>query len=230
MSDIKQTIQIEQAIDIPSSKIRLEGELKLPKGATGVVLFAHGSGSSRHSPRNQYVARVIREAGVGTLLFDLLTKQEEAIDAYTCELRFDIEFLAKRLVDATNWITTQPATQHLRIGYFGASTGAAAALIAAVELPNIVAAVVSRGGRPDLAAEALPKVKAPTLLIVGGNDDVVIGLNEKAYAKLSCAKELTIVPGATHLFEEPGTLEQVAHLASSWFKKKLQARASAHGT
>lgn len=223
MSDMK------QVIDIPSGKIRLEADLRLPKGATGVVLFAHGSGSSRHSPRNQYVARVIREAGVGTLLFDLLTKQEEAIDACTGKLRFDIEFLAKRLVDATNWITTQPATQHLRIGYFGASTGAAAALIAAVELPNIVAAVVSRGGRPDLAAEALPKVKAPTLLIVGGNDDVVIGLNEKALAKISCEKELTIVPGATHLFEEPGTLEQVAHLASAWFKKKLQPWASAHG-
>ena len=223
MSDMK------QVIEIPSGKIRLEGDLRLPKGATGVVLFAHGSGSSRHSPRNQYVARVIREAGVGTLLFDLLTKQEEAIDAYTGKLRFDIEFLAKRLVDATNWITTQPATQHLRIGYFGASTGAAAALIAAVELPNIVAAVVSRGGRPDLAAEALPKVKAPTLLIVGGNDDVVIGLNEKALAKISCEKELTIVPGGTHLFEQPGTLEQVAHLASAWFKKKLQPWASAHG-
>lgn len=165
-------IQIEQAIDIPSGKIRLEGDLKLLQGATGVVLFAHGSGSSRHSPRNQYVARVIREAGVGTLLFDLLTKQEEAIDAYTGEFRFDIEFLAKRLVDATNWITAQPATQHLRIGYFGASTGAAAALIAAVELPNIVAAIVSRGGRPDLAGRALSKVKAPTLLIVGGDDDV----------------------------------------------------------
>ena len=229
MSDMKQTIQIEQPIDIPSGKIRLEGELKLPNGATGVVLFAHGSGSSRHSRRNQYVARVIREAGVGTLLFDLLTKQEEAIDAYTGELRFDIEFLAKRLVDATNWITTHPATRHLRIGYFGASTGAAAALIAAVKLPNVVGAVVSRGGRPDLAAEALPKVKAPTLLIVGGNDDVVIGLNEKALAKISCEKELKIVPGASHLFEEPGTLEQVAHLASAWFKKKLQPRASAHG-
>ena len=229
MSDLNQTIQLEQAISIPSGQIELEGELKLPKGATGIVLFAHGSGSSRHSRRNQYVARLIREAGVGTLLFDLLTKQEEAIDAYTGELRFDIEFLAKRLVDVTNWITTQPATRHLRIGYFGASTGAAAALMAAVELPNIVAAVVSRGGRPDLAAEALPKVKAPTLLIVGGNDDVVIGLNEKALAKISCEKELKIVPGATHLFEEPGTLEQVAHLASAWFKKKLQPRAAAHG-
>ena len=230
MSDMKQTIQIEQAIDIPSGKIRLAGELKLPQAATGVVLFAHGSGSSRHSPRNQYVARVIRDAGVGTLLFDLLTKHEEAIDAYTGELRFDIEFLAKRLVDATNWITAQPATQHLRIGYFGASTGAAAALIAAVELPNIVAAIVSRGGRPDLAGRGLARVKASTLLIVGGYDDVVIALNEKAHAQLTCEKELKIVPGATHLFEEPGTLEQVAHLASAWFKKKLQPRASAHGT
>ncbi len=230
MSDSKQEVQLDQAIYVPSGNITLEGELKLPKGATGVVLFAHGSGSSRHSPRNQYVARVIREAGVGTLLFDLLTKQEEAIDAYTGELRFDIEFLAKRLVDATNWLTGQPATQHLRIGYFGASTGAAAALTAAVELPNIVAAVVSRGGRPDLAGRALSKVKASTLLIVGGYDDVVIGLNEKAYAKLSCEKELKIVPGASHLFEEPGTLEQVAQLASAWFKKKLQPRASAHGT
>ncbi len=230
MSGKKQTIQIEQAIDIPSGNVQLEGELKLPKGANGIVLFAHGSGSSRHSPRNQFVARTIREAGVGTLLFDLLTKDEEAVDAYTRQLRFDINLLAKRLVDATNWITGQPATQHLRIGYFGASTGAAGALIAAVDLPNIVAAVVSRGGRPDLAGEALPKVKAPTLLIVGGNDEVVIGMNQKAYAKLTCEKQLKIVPGATHLFEEPGTLEQVAQLASTWFKNKLQPRASAHRT
>ena len=230
MSGKRQTIPIEQAIDIPSGNVQLEGELKLPKGANGIVLFAHGSGSSRHSPRNQFVARTIREAGVGTLLFDLLTKDEEAVDAYTRHLRFDINLLAKRLVDATNWITGQPAFQHLRIGYFGASTGAAGALIAAVDLPNIVAAVVSRGGRPDLAGEALPKVKAPTLLIVGGNDEVVIGMNKEAYAKLTCEKQLKIVPGATHLFEEPGTLEQVAQLASSWFKNKLQPRASAHGT
>lgn len=230
MSDTKRELQLDQAIYIPSGKIKLEGELKLPKGATGVVLFAHGSGSSRHSPRNQYVARTIREAGVGTLLFDLLTREEEAIDAYTGELRFNIEFLAKRLVDATNWIIAQPATQHLRIGYFGASTGAAAALIGAVELSNIVAAIVSRGGRPDLAGEVLPQVKAPTLLIVGGEDDVVIGLNEDAYAQLRCEKEMKIVPGATHLFEEPGKLEQVAQLASEWFKKKLQPLALAHGT
>lgn len=227
MSDTKQKLQLDESVTITSGKVELEGELKAPEGATGIVLFAHGSGSSRHSPRNQYVARTIREAGVSTLLFDLLTKEEEAVDAYTGHLRFDIEFLAKRLVDATNWITAQATTQHLRIGYFGSSTGAAAALIAAVELPNIVAAVVSRGGRPDLAGRALPHVKAPTLLIVGGNDDVVIGLNEDAYAQLRCEKELKIVPGATHLFEEPGTLEQVAKLASEWFKAKLQPRAAA---
>ena len=230
MSDTKDELQVEQVINIPSGNVQLEGELKVPQRATGIVLFAHGSGSSRHSPRNQYVARTIREAGVGTLLFDLLTREEEAVDSYTGELRFDIQFLARRLVDATNWITSQPATQHLRIGYFGSSTGAAAALIGAKGLSNIVAAVVSRGGRPDLAGDALPKVKAPTLLIVGGNDDVVIGLNEEAYAQLTCEKELKIVPGATHLFEEPGTLEQVARLASEWFKKKLQPLASAHGT
>lgn len=220
-------VQVDQTIYIPSGSVKLEGELKLPKGAPGVVLFAHGSGSSRNSPRNQYVARVIREAGVGTLLFDLLTKDEEAIDTYTGELRFDIGFLGRRLVDATNFVTSQPATQHLRIGYFGSSTGAAAALIGAVELSNIVAAVVSRGGRPDLAGNALGKVKAPTLLIVGGNDDVVIQLNEEAYANLRCEKELKIVPGATHLFEEPGTLEEVARFASDWFRRKLQPAALA---
>ena len=226
MSDSKQKLELDQAVKIQSGRIQLDGELKVPQGATGIVLFAHGSGSSRRSPRNQYVARVIREAGVGTLLFDLLTREEEAIDAYTGQLRFNIEFLARRLVDATNWLTSQPTTQHLRIGYFGASTGAAAALLGAVELSNIVAAVVSRGGRPDLARDALVKVKAPTLLIVGGEDEVVIELNENALAKLTCEKELKIVPGATHLFEEPGTLEQVAQLASHWFKKKLQPRAS----
>ena len=226
MSESKQTLELDQAVRIRSDAVQLEGELKVPQGATGIVLFVHGTGSSRHSPRNQYVARVIREAGVGTLLFDLLTKEEETLDAYTGELRFNIEFLARRLVDATHWITSQPATQHLRIGYFGASTGAAAALIAAVELSNIVAAVVSRGGRPDLARNALPKVKAPTLLIVGGYDDIVIELNENAIAKLRCEKQLKIVPGATHLFEEPGTLGQVAQFASEWFKKKLQPLAA----
>lgn len=227
MSESKQKLELDQSVKIQSGRVQLDGELKVAQGATGIVLFVHGSGSSRHSRRNQYVARVIREAGVGTLLFDLLTKEEEAIDSYTGELRFNIEFLARRLVDATNWITSQPTTQHLRIGYFGASTGAAAALLGAVDLSNIVAAVVSRGGRPDLARNALVKVKAPTLLIVGGRDDVVIKLNENALAELTCEKELKIVPGATHLFEEPGTLEQVAQLASDWFKKKFQPRAAA---
>ena len=222
MREREQNLELDQAVKIRSGKVLLDGELKVPQGATGIVLFVHGSGSSRHSRRNQYVARVIREAGVGTRLFDLLTKEEEVIDAYTGELRFNIEFLAQRLVDATDWITSKSETRHLRIGYFGASTGAAAALIGAVELNNVVAAVVSRGGRPDLARNALAKVKAPTLLIVGGCDDVVIELNENALARLTCEKELKIVPGATHLFEEPGTLEQVAQLASEWFKKKLQ--------
>ena len=228
MNESKQELELDQAVTIRSGSVHLDGELKVPQGATGIVVFVHGSGSSRHSPRNQYVARVIREAGAGTLLFDLLTKEEETIDAYTGELRFNIRFLAQRLVDATNWIMAHPATQRLRIGYFGASTGAAAALMSAVELSNIVAAVVSRGGRPDLAGNALSKVKAPTLLIVGGKDDIVIQLNENAMARLTCEKELKIIPGATHLFEEPGTLEQVAHLASNWFKKKLQPRARAH--
>ena len=226
MYESKQHLELDQAVKIRSGRVQLDGELKVPQGATGIVLFVHGSGSSRHSSRNQYVARVIRKAGVGTLLFDLLTREEEAIDAYTGELRFNIAFLAKRLVDATNWITSQSATQHLRIGYFGASTGAAAALIGAVELSNVVAAVVSRGGRPDLARNALSRVKAPTLLIVGGYDNVVVELNENALAKLACEKELKIVPRATHLFEEPGTLEQVAHLASDWFKRKLQPLAA----
>lgn len=230
MSESKTSLQITQEVTIRSGRIDLEGELRVPHGAGGIVLFAHGSGSSRHSPRNQYVAGVIRDAGVGTLLFDLLTKEEEAVDAYTGHLRFDIGFLAKRLVDATKWISAQPNTRHLSIGYFGSSTGAAAALMGAVELTDVVAAVVSRGGRPDLAGDALAKVKAPTLLIVGGNDDVVIGLNEDAYAQLSCEKELKIVPGATHLFEEPGTLAQVAHLAAEWFKQKLQPRAFAKTT
>ena len=226
MIEIDGELQLAQDIKIGADNVQLEGELKIPTNARGVVLFAHGSGSSRHSRRNQYVARIIREAGVGTLLFDLLTREEEAVDAYTGELRFNIELLARRLIAATNWITSQSKTQHLRIGYFGASTGAAAALVAGAELSNIVAAVVSRGGRPDLAGDVLPNVKAPTLLIVGGNDDVVIELNEEAYAQLRCKKELKIVPGATHLFEEPGTLEQVAQLASEWFKHELRPLAA----
>jgi dienelactone hydrolase len=208
---------------IPSGQITLEGELSVPEGATGLVLFVHGSGSGRYSPRNQYVARTIRESGIGTLLFDLLTPEEEAIDVSTRHLRFDIGLLAKRLVDATDWLKRKPDTSHLRFGYFGASTGAAAALLAAAEFGEEIGAVVSRGGRPDLAGDALSRVKSPTLLIVGGLDFHVISLNREAYARLRCEKELVIVPGATHLFEEPGTLEEVARLAAEWFQRHLGA-------
>jgi putative phosphoribosyl transferase len=197
----------------------LSGDLSIPAGAEGVVLFAHGSGSSRHSPRNQFVARTIREAGVGTLLFDLLTKDEEAIDLHTAHLRFDIGLLATRLIDATYWIKGE--LDYLKVGYFGSSTGGGAALVAAAELADSVGAVVSRGGRPDLAGDALPKVTSPTLLIVGGFDYPVIEMNQGALGQLRCEKELKIVPGATHLFQEPGTLEQVAGLAAEWFKKHL---------
>jgi len=199
----------------------LEGELQVPVGATGVVLFAHGSGSSRHSSRNQFVARTIREARIGTLLFDLLTQQEETVDTITRRLRFDIGLLAARLVDATAWLKTKPDTSQLRVGYFGASTGGGAALVAAAELGEDIGAIVSRGGRPDLAGDALPKVKSPTLLIVGGLDEPVIRMNEAAFRQLRCEKELRIVPGATHLFEEPGTLEEVARLAADWFHRHL---------
>jgi putative phosphoribosyl transferase len=195
----------------------LPGNLHLPHGASALVLFAHGSGSSRHSPRNQFVARTLNEAGLATLLFDFLTQEEEAIDIQTRELRFNIHLLAERLVHATKWAKQQPQTRDLRIGYFGSSTGGAAGLVAAVEVPQDVDAVVSRGGRPDLAGEALPKVQASTLLIVGGNDDIVIELNEQARDRMRCEVKLEIIPGATHLFEEPGTLEKVATLASDWF-------------
>jgi putative phosphoribosyl transferase len=206
-----------QHVAIPSDSIKLEGELIIPSGATGVVLFAHGSGSSRLSPRNQFVAKALRDSRIGTLLFDLLT-EDEAADR---ENVFDIDFLAHRLVDATRWLREGHEDQGLPLGYFGASTGAAAALVAAAQDPTI-AAVVSRGGRPDLAMRHLTEVNAPTLLIVGGNDYGVIELNEKAYRALRCEKSLKIVPGATHLFEEPGTLEQVAELASEWFKRHLR--------
>ena len=208
-------------VEIRAGSVLLTGELKVPDGATGIVLFAHGSGSSRHSPRNQYVARVIRDSGVGTLLFDLLTRQEEAIDNYTREFRFDINLLARRLVAATKWLAGETETSDLCPGYFGSSTGGGAALVAAAELGEKVGAVVSRGGRPDLAGEALRQVKAPTLLIVGGLDGPVIRMNEEAYVQLRCIKELKIVPGATHLFEEPGKLEEVASLAAKWFLEHL---------
>jgi len=206
---------------IPNGEVNLLGQLCLPEAAPGLVLFAHGSGSSRHSPRNQAVAQVIREAGIGTLLFDLLTREEEASEARTRHLRFDIELLAHRLLGATQWIQHQAVTQGLSLGYFGASTGAAAALVAAAEKGTTVKAVVSRGGRPDLAGAALAQVTAPTLLLVGARDELVLRLNEEAFANLHCQKQLTLIPGATHLFEEPGTLEEVARLAAHWFQKHL---------
>jgi putative phosphoribosyl transferase len=208
-------------VHIRSGAVILQGDLSIPAGAQGVVLFAHGSGSSRHSPRNQFVARTIREAGVGTLLFDLLTRDEEAIDSRTGHLRFDIGLLAERLIDATYWIKGE--LEYLSVGYFGSSTGGGAALVAAAKLGESVGAVVSRGGRPDLAGDALPEVKSPTLLIVGGLDYPVIEMNEEAFARLRCEKELTIVPGATHLFEEPGTLQEVARLAADWFQRHLHS-------
>src|SRR5438270_1734271 len=200
----------ERPLRLRVGPVTLDGTLALPEGAHGVVLFAHGSGSSRHSPRNRYVAGVLREAGLATLLMDLLTPDEEVIDLQTQRLRFDISLLADRLVGATDWLAQNPNTRDLRIGYFGASTGAAAALVAAAERPNAVGAIVSRGGRPDLAGAALARVRAPTLLIVGGNDIPVIGMNQEAMAQLHVETKLEIVPGATHLFEEPGALEEVA--------------------
>jgi putative phosphoribosyl transferase len=204
-------------VQIRAGQTALSGNLHIPDGAAALVLFAHGSGSSRHSPRNQFVARTLNNAGLATLLFDLLTPEEESIDARTGEFRFNIGLLAERLVHTTKWAKQQEQTRDLRIGYFGSSTGGGAALVAAAEVPDDVGAVVSRGGRPDLADKALPKVQAPTLLIVGGNDDVVIELNEQARDRMRCEVKLEIVPGATHLFEEPGALENVAKLASDWF-------------
>jgi len=201
----------------------LSGNLNIPRDAVALVLFAHGSGSSRNSPRNQFVARTLNDAGLATLLFDLLAPEEEAIDMRTREHRFNIGLLAGRLVHATRWARQQKQTRDLRMGYFGSSTGGAAALVAAAEIPQDIGAVVSRGGRPDLAGDALPKVQAPTLLIVGGNDDVVIELNEMARDQMRCEVKLEIVPGGTHLFEEPGALEQVAKLASDWFVHHIGA-------
>jgi putative phosphoribosyl transferase len=209
----------DRLVYVTAGPVTLEGNLSLPEGARGVVLFAHGSGSGRHSSRNRCVAGLLNQANLATLLIALLTVDEEAVDLQTAHLRFDIGLLAQRLVGATDWLTHQPDTRHLRIGYFGASTGAAAALVAAAERPDVVGAVVSRGGRPDLAGPALPLVRAPTLLIVGGNDVPVIGLNRAAFEQLRCEKQLVIVPGATHLFEEPGALNEVARLAREWFER-----------
>jgi dienelactone hydrolase len=217
---------------IPSDSVNLEGELSLPQNSRGLVLFAHGSGSSRHSPRNQFVARMLHASGMGTLLLDLLTLQEERVDLQTRHFRFNIGLLAERLIyasrwleESTEWISNQAHPEHLRLGYFGASTGGGAALMAAAALGSRVGAVVSRGGRPDLAGPALAEVKAPTLLIVGGRDAQVIELNKDAYAQMTCEKVLEIVPGATHLFEEPGALDKVARLAADWFQRHLQHKA-----
>jgi putative phosphoribosyl transferase len=211
----------ERLVRVAAGPVTLEGNLSLPERARGIVLFAHGSGSSRHSPRNRYVARVLDEAKLATLLVDLLTPDEEAVDLRTAHLRFDIRLLAGRLVGVTDLLAQYPDTRELRIGYFGASTGAAAALVAAARRPDAVGAIVSRGGRPDLAGPALARVRAPTLLIVGGNDFEVVELNRRALAPLRCEKQLEIVPGATHLFEEPGALEEVARLAREWFERYL---------
>lgn len=210
----------EGLVKIPLKEATLTGNLIIPKDAIGLVVFSHGSGSSRHSPRNQMVAKYLREEGLGTLLIDLLTEKEEAVDDKTRELRFNISFLALRLSGITEWLRHEPKTQHLKIGYFGASTGAASALVAAAERRDIDA-VVSRGGRPDLAGDALLKVKAPTLLLVGGDDVGVIELNQKAFDLLQTTKQLEIIPGATHLFEEPGALEEVANFAGKWFSRYL---------
>jgi putative phosphoribosyl transferase len=211
-----------RSVRISADGVSLAGDLVIPAGAAGVVLFAHGSGSSRHSPRNQFVARTIQASGTGTLLFDLLSVAEEGEDAIDGHLRFDIALLARRLAAAAQWMRQQPEAQRLGIGLFGASTGGAAALVAAAELGSLVQAVVSRGGRPDLAGSALPRVKAPTLLIVGARDEFVVQLNRDACAQLRGEKQLTLVPGATHLFEEPGALDQVASLAAEWFQRFLK--------
>jgi dienelactone hydrolase len=209
----------EVHIELPGA--HLAGALAVPNDALGIVLFAHGSGSSRHSPRNRYVAEVLQRAGLGTLLMDLLTREEDAIDQYTRHYRFDITLLANRLIGAIDWLSNQSATCNLPIGLFGASTGAAAALQAAAARPALVRAVVSRGGRPDLAGASLERVRAPTLLIVGGNDTPVIPLNELAQKQLRVPSQLTLVPGATHLFEEPGTLAEASKLAREWFLRHL---------
>jgi len=215
-------IHSETAVKIPVGNVEVEGNLTMPAGAIGVVLFAHGSGSSRFSPRNQYVAKEFNKAKIGTLLFDLLTAEEEEEDMVTAEYRFNIDLLAERLIGATQWLRNDPQTQNYKFGYFGASTGAAAALIAAAKLPNDISAVVSRGGRPDLAAEYLPQVLAPTLLLVGGWDTEVIELNQQAQSQMTNKNKLEIVPEATHLFEESGKLEIVAKFSIDWFLKYLK--------
>lgn len=218
----------EDTVEVLCGDVALSGDLKIPGETGAIILFAHGSGSSRHSPRNRLVAQMLNRAGLATLLFDLLTADEEQIDRVRASLRFDIDLLAKRLTGATDWVANYAPTRTMKMGYFGASTGAAAALMAAAARPEKVSAVVSRGGRPDLAGVSLGWVKAPTLLIVGELDEPVIELNRHAFDRLHSEKRLEIVPGATHLFEEPGTLENVAHLAADWFRRYLLPVAS-HG-
>ncbi len=218
---VKASRQARNEVAIPSGFVEVKGNLEIPVGAGTIVLFAHGSGSSRFSPRNTYVADLMNKRGIATLLIDLLTPEEEAVDEYTGQYRFDVNLLAQRLVDSTIWLKTRLDTKSFSVGFFGASTGAAAALIGAAKLPTEVKAVVSRGGRPDLAGSNLLLVKAPTLLIVGGDDTEVLQLNKQALKAIQAEKRLEVVPGATHLFEEPGTLQQAAELAIDWFQKHL---------
>lgn len=215
---------MQEPVSIKAGEANLQGDLSVPESAAGIVIFAHGSGSSRKSPRNRFVAEFLYEASLGTLLMDLLTEEEERLDEATGHLRFDIELLAKRLAAASGWVDDHPQTKGLPLGFFGASTGAAAALVAAVRAPQPVAAIVSRGGRPDLAGDSIGRVGAPTLLIVGGSDHHVMELNRKALTALECEKRLEVVKGASHLFEEPGALETVAELARDWFVARLAPR------
>ena len=220
-ADIRNAAESPRAIRIPAGAATLDGEILAPPDAQGLVLFAHGSGSSRHSPRNQFVAAQLRQAGLGTVLFDLLTPEEERLDAARGHLRFNIGLLTQRLVCAAHWVSGEDEARHQRLGFFGSSTGGAAALVAAADLGRTIGAVVSRGGRPDLAGGALRRVKCPTLLLVGGRDDTVLELNQEAMELLRCEKELKVVPGATHLFEEAGALEEVSRLAADWFLRHL---------
>ena len=229
-TDRLQAGETSRSVRIPTGTVTLEGELTVPRDAGGLVLFAHGSGSSRRSPRNQFVAQLLRKAGLGTLLFDLLSPEEGAHDDTGGRLRFNIGLLTQRLVCAAHWIADEDEARHLRLGFFGASTGGGAALVAAADLGKTVGAVVSRGGRPDLAGNALRRVKAPTLLIVGERDETVLELNEEAYEMLDCEKTLAIVPGATHLFEEPGAMEEVARLSGDWFLEHLRPFSGARFT
>jgi dienelactone hydrolase len=212
---------METEVKIPAGKVTLDGNLTASGGAGGIVLFVHGSGSSRHSPRNRFVARTLHDAGLATLLFDLLTPEEEALDMRTGHLRFDIGLLAERLVFATDWVLQKPDLTELRIGYFGSSTGGAAALVASIKRPEKIGAIVCRGSRTDMASAVLARVTAPTLLIVGERDDVVLQWNRESFAELICEKKIETIPGATHLFEEPGSLGQVAQLAARWFQQHL---------